>query len=121
MKWYFKAIYQYFNFSGRARRKEFWVFTLINLGFVWLFSVLNHYFFHTQYFYTVLYVFFFLIFLPSLAVSARRLHDSGKSSRNILLIFIPVIGWIWLFMLLIMMGEPKTNNWGSYPKGVYTN
>jgi uncharacterized membrane protein YhaH (DUF805 family) len=121
MKWYFRAIYQYFNFSGRARRKEFWVFTLANLSLVWLFSILNHYFIHTQYFYTVLYIFSSLIFFPSIAVSARRLHDSGKSSRNILFIFIPFIGWIWLLILLILVGEPRTNNWGSYPKGVDTN
>jgi uncharacterized membrane protein YhaH (DUF805 family) len=38
-----------------------------------------------------------------------------------LLILIPIIGWIWLLMLLIMLGEPKTNQWGLYPKGVNNN
>ena len=121
MKWYFKAIYHYFKFSGRARREEFWVFMLTNFGLVWLFSVLNQYYFHTPYFYPVLYVYFSFILIPSLAVFARRLHDAGKSSRKILLIFIPFIGWIWLFILLILIGEPRTNNWGPYHKGVDTN
>ena len=53
-----------------------------------------------------------------MAVLLRRLHDSGKTGWNLLLIFIPIIGWIWLLILLIMIGEPKINKWGPYPKGV---
>tara|TARA_B100000795_G_C22758572_1_gene422592 strand:+ start:347 stop:709 length:363 start_codon:yes stop_codon:yes gene_type:complete len=120
MKWYFKAIYQYFNFSGRARRKEFWVFILFNFFVIWLLSILNPYF-NTEYLSTTSSIYSLFVFIPSVTVFLRRLHDAGKNGWNILLIFIPIIGWAWLLMLLIMVGEPKTNKWGLYPKGIHNN
>jgi uncharacterized membrane protein YhaH (DUF805 family) len=117
MKWYFKAFFQYFDFSGRARRKEFWVFTLFNIFFVWLLSIIDVKF-NTEYFTTAAYVYSILVLIPTIAVFLRRLHDSGKTGWNLLLILIPILGWIWLLILLIMVGEPKTNRWGRYPKGV---
>jgi uncharacterized membrane protein YhaH (DUF805 family) len=117
MKWYFKAFYEYFNFSGRARRKEFWIFILFNLTFTWLLSKVDATF-NTQYFTITSYAYSLLVLIPTIAVSLRRLHDSGKTGWNLLLIFIPIIGWIWLLILLIMVGEPRTNRWGHYPKGV---
>ena len=117
MKWYFKALYHYFNFSGRARRKEFWVFFLSNVLIFWILSILDHYL-YTAYFTTTSYVFSAFILIPSIAVSLRRLHDSGKTGWNILFIFIPFLGWFWLLILLILLGEPKINKWGPYPKGI---
>ncbi len=120
MKWYFKALTQYFNFTGRARRKEFWVFTFSNLFMYWVLSILDHYL-YTDYFTLTSYVFSAFMLIPSIAVVLRRLHDSGKAGWNILLILIPFIGWFWLLILLIMMGEPRVNKWGPYPKGVGNN
>tara|TARA_B110000091_G_C13577606_1_gene375065 strand:+ start:287 stop:649 length:363 start_codon:yes stop_codon:yes gene_type:complete len=120
MKWYFKAIYQYFNFSGRARRKEFWVFILLNLFVIWLLSIIDSYF-NTEYLSTTSSIYSLFVFIPSVTVFLRRLHDTGTNGWNILLIFIPIIGWAWLLMLLIMVGEPKTNKWGLYPKGINNN
>lgn len=117
MKWYFKALSQYFNFLGRARRKEFWYFMLFNLAIMWILSALDPYF-DTEYFTIISYVYAGLLLIPTIAVFLRRLHDSGKNGWNILLIFIPFIGWIWLIILLILVGEPRTNKWGPYPKGV---
>jgi uncharacterized membrane protein YhaH (DUF805 family) len=116
MKWYFKVISQYFNFSGRARRKEFWLFMLFNLIIIWGLSVLN-----TEYSTIALYTYASLVFIPTVGVFLRRLHDSGKSGWNIVLIIIPFIGWIWLLILLIIVGEPRTNKWGPYPKGIEEN
>ncbi len=117
MKWYFKAFYEYFNFSGRARRKEFWVFMLFNVFLIWLLSMVDATF-ETQHFTTASYAYSLLVLIPSITVSIRRLHDSGKTGLNLLLIFIPIIGWIWLLILLIMVGDPRTNRWGQYSKGI---
>lgn len=117
MKWYFKVLYHYFDFSGRARRKEFWVFTLFNLFVLWILSLLDSYS-ETEYYYIAFYIFIALIIIPSITVFLRRLHDVGKTGWNILLILIPIIGWLWLIMLLWFGGEPRVNKWGVYPKGI---
>ena len=117
MKWYFKVIWQYFDFTGRARRKEFWFFTLCNIFILWALSSIDTYT-ENEYFSIAAYIFFALIFIPSITVSLRRLHDVGKTGWNLLLILIPIIGWLWLLMLLWFVGEPRQNKWGAYPKGV---
>lgn len=119
MKWYFKALYHYFDFSGRARRMEFWVFTLFNIFVLWILSLLDKYS-ETEYYYIAFYIFIALIIIPSITVFLRRLHDVGKTGWNILLVLIPIIGWLWLLMLLWFGGEPRVNKWGVYPKGVET-
>ena len=120
MKWYFKAIVKYFDFTGRARRKEFWVFMSLNLFVIWLLSILDPYF-NAEKLSIASYIYSLFIFTPSVTVFLRRLHDTGKSGWNILLILVPIIGWVWLLMLLVMVGETKTNKWGLYPKGVRNN
>jgi uncharacterized membrane protein YhaH (DUF805 family) len=57
------------------------------------------------------------VFLPGIAVAVRRLHDVGKSGWMYLLIFLPVIGWIWLIVLFATEGETGTNKYGDDPKG----
>ncbi len=111
MKWFIKCLKQYADFRGRARRKEYWMFTLINgiIGFVmgllgltilsWIYSI--------------------AVFIPSLAVCVRRIHDIGKSAWWILLFLIPVIGWIWLIILFVQDSQPGENQWGENPKGEY--
>lgn len=117
MKWYFKALFQYFDFEGRARRKEFWVFALSNMLLLLILNYLDSITTHS-YFYYASYVFSAFIFIPSVTVFLRRLHDVGKTGWNIFLIFIPFIGWLWLLILLLFVGEPRHNKWGAYPKGV---
>ena len=58
-----------------------------------------------------------LIFIPSISVLLRRLHDAGKSGWYFFLLFLPIIGWIWLLVLLCMDSEPNSNEWGDNPKG----
>lgn len=75
MNWYFKVLKNYINFSGRARRREFWMFTLISFIIT---SVINliEYPLNTE---ILSIVYEIGIFLPSFAVAVRRLHDVGKS------------------------------------------
>jgi hypothetical protein len=67
-------------------------------------------------------VFYFLyslaFFIPALAVTARRLHDIGKSGWMILIGLIPLIGGIWLLVLSITDSDPEENQYGGNPKDV---
>jgi uncharacterized membrane protein YhaH (DUF805 family) len=117
MNWYLKVFNQYFDFSGRARRKEFWIFNLVSLLITWTLQFLDVAF-GTFYFSIVASIYSLLVFIPGLAVSIRRLHDIGKSGWYILLVFLPFIGWIWLLILWCMEGESRPNTWGENPKGI---
>lgn len=117
MKWYLKVLNQYFDFSGRARRKEFWMFFLFNLLITWSLTLLDLVF-GTFYFTIASYIYSMLVFIPNIAVTLRRLHDVGKSGWYFFVALIPLAGFIWLLVLLCMEGEAKTNNWGQNPKGL---
>ncbi|XXM72149.1 DUF805 domain-containing protein [Lysinibacillus sphaericus] len=113
MSWYLKVIKNYVNFGGRARRKEYWMFYLVNfLISMGIFVIqmaagidgwLNG-----------LYSLFIL--LPSLAVTFRRLHDTGRSGWWILISLIPVVGWIVILVFMCLEGESQSNKWGPNPK-----
>ncbi|WP_299013361.1 DUF805 domain-containing protein [uncultured Polaribacter sp.] len=123
MNWYLKVVRDhYLDFKGRARRKEYWMFVLINVIISAILGLLDqtlglNYGDHNEEGILET-VYGLLVFLPSLAVTVRRLHDYGKSGWYILLILIPIIGWIWLLVWLCMEGENKQNQWGPNPKGV---
>lgn len=121
MNWYLKVLKQYADFNGRARRSEYWMFTLINVLII-----------------GVLYVLMFMggadggamamiamglvaiytlaILIPSVAVAVRRLHDVGKSGWMLLVGLIPFIGSIWLLVLYCTDSQPGDNEYGSNPK-----
>ena len=119
MKWYLKVIKNYAGFSGRARRQEYWMFVLFNIifaiGAMILDNVLGLAFNGIGYgIIYLLYVLFTL--LPSLAVLVRRLHDTGKSGWWFLISFVPLIGSIWLLVLLVKEGVAGSNEYGPDPK-----
>ncbi|WP_298879855.1 DUF805 domain-containing protein [uncultured Polaribacter sp.] len=117
MNWYLKVLKQYADFSGRARRKEYWMFTLINILISWAFKLLD-FAAGTTIFETIASIYSLAIIVPSIAVAVRRLHDIGKSGWYFLLVFLPIIGWIWLIVLYATEGESKPNKWGDNPKGI---
>lgn len=105
----------YFNFSGRARRKEFWGFVLINLIIVLLISSLLP----TESDRLILgSIYFLLTIIPSCAIAVRRLHDIDRSAWNLFYILVPLIGFILLFVLFISEGVPRITKYGINPKGV---
>lgn len=55
------------------------------------------------------------IFIPNLSISIRGLHDIGKSGWWVLISLIPIIGWIWIIILLAIEGENKPNKYGPVP------
>jgi uncharacterized membrane protein YhaH (DUF805 family) len=56
------------------------------------------------------------MFVPGLAVLVRRLHDVGKSGWMYFIALIPIIGAIWLLVLLFTDSQQGDNNWGANPK-----
>ena len=115
MNWYLGCWKKYAEFSGRARRQEYWMFFLFNfiagiavgivdgiLGTTGALSGLYN----------------LAIIIPSLAVAARRLHDTDRSGWWQLIAFIPLIGWIVLLVFFCLDSQPGENRFGSNPKGM---
>ena len=114
---------KYADFKGRARRKEYWMWTLYytvillfamvldnalglnfellgqNLGYGWLYVTIG-----------------ITHLIPGLGIVVRRLHDVGKSGWFYLIILIPLIGFIWILVLFCTEGVKEDNKWGSNPK-----
>lgn len=119
MEWYLKVMRNYANFSGRARRKEYWMFILFNFIFACAAAIADNILGITfgQIGYGFLYFAYGLVtFIPSTAVSVRRLHDVGKSGWFLLIALIPIIGAIWLLVLMCIDGDHGDNKYGPNPK-----
>ena len=121
MNWYLKCWKQYADFSGRARRKEYWIFSLINYIIIFFLYILQIVMIEST-LWLIFPIIFFLYavagFLPGLAVNIRRLHDIGKSGWWYLIYLIPIIGAIWLTVLMCLDSEPGENQWGENPKEI---
>ena len=129
MNYYLNALRNYTLFSGRARRSEYWYFILFNAIFSLLAVVLDHllgtsFIINTingpiDFYYGYCYlVYALIVFLPSLAVLVRRLHDVGKSGWFFLISLIPIVGAIWLLVLLFTDSVEGPNKYGLNPKGI---
>ena len=119
MNWYLKVLKQYTDFGGRARRKEYWMFALFNMIFAIAAMLIDNLFGMTfgEIPYGPIYALYGLaVFIPGLAVLVRRLHDVGKSGWMILIGLIPLVGAIWMLVLLVTDSESGTNKWGQNPK-----
>lgn len=122
---------KYASFGGRARRSEYWWFYL---AFAILGGVLDAVFMPMAlgsidmqagtvdpgYFtaLTPVWLLSFGLLLPSLAVTVRRLHDTNRSGGWIFISLVPLVGGIWLIVLLATAGTAGPNRFGADPKGV---
>ena len=122
MNYYFKVLRQYVDFKGRARRSEYWYFSLFSVLISIVLGIIDM---------TVLgadpfagesgmlgNLYSLAVLLPSLGVLVRRLHDVGKSGWFFLIVLIPLIGFIWLLILLFRDSQQGENKWGPSPKEV---
>ncbi|SDE50744.1 DUF805 domain-containing protein [Riemerella columbipharyngis] len=119
MKYYLECLRNYATFSGRARRSEYWYFYLFNFIFALVAMGIDNLLGLTieNLPYGVVYTLYGLITLiPGLAVTVRRLHDVGKSGWFILIGLIPIIGSIWLIVLMFTDGNKGPNMYGEDPK-----
>lgn len=113
----------YFNFSGRARRREFWMYVLAVIILSIIVSIID----------SVLFPNFMgesslgssgplssllslLLLIPGIAISVRRLHDTGRTGWWYLLVFVIIIGWIVLLIWFVQEGDEGTNKYGPDPK-----
>ncbi len=112
MNWYLKVMKNYVGFKGRARRKEYWMFTLINLVLILILTIIEKAA-HLEDILTGIYS--LIVLMPSLAVGARRLHDTGRSGWWQLLNIIPIIGSIILIVFFAQRGEKHENYYGKNP------
>lgn len=119
MSLYFESLEKYATFAGRASRKEYWSFTLINLLIMCFCGVLVDAADQAVVLFGYL-VWLFLI-LPSLAVTSRRLHDSNLSGWWMLLCLIPVIGGLIFLYFALRDSSIGTNKYGKNPKGIGNN
>ena len=141
MKYFLYCLKHYADFNGRARRSEYWFFTLVHsllvilpiiIGLVMIVTAsltqLHHPASEAPRYGNVgvfiIFIFSLLhlaLFIPQLAVSVRRLHDTDKSGFFILIAFIPYVGIIGGIVLLVfycMDSTPGYNQYGPNPKGI---
>ena len=117
-EWYIKCVTtDYFKFQGRARRKEYWMFTLFSSIIYTIFFIIFAKIMSSPNGYIITVVIYTLaVFFPTLAVTVRRLHDINRSGWWYLLNFIPVIGVLIIFIFLLLDSTPGDNNYGENPK-----
>lgn len=126
MNWYFKAFENYFNFKGRARRKEFWFFILFQLIILFIISIIQFDLFYNFFdeiekkydAYILMESFIIITLIPSLSLTIRRFHDSGRSGLWVIALFFPIISFFALAYLLISGDEGK-NKYGENPKNEF--
>lgn len=133
MEWMLLPLRRYAQFSGRARPKEYWMYVLflmlcmagltvietgLGLGSSADWAYRNGWNMSagaTHQGGPLIGLFALGTFLPSLAVSVRRLHDSDRSGLWLLLAFLPLIGTVWLFVLMVIGGTRGPNRFGDDP------
>lgn len=118
MNWYFEVLKKYAVFTGRARRKEYWMFNLFHFIIFALLSVIDVAI-GTEGIIGLIYA--LATFLPSLAVTVRRLHDTGRSGWWCLISIIPLIGAVVLIIFMCMdsqTGNQLDSQTGSNKYGV---
>lgn len=103
---------KYSKFDGRAKRCEFWIYTLYNAGIVILLYILDLIAFRGRYC-VFLSIYAMIKFIPELALSVRRLHDIDKSGYHLLWGLIPIIGSVYLIVLFCRDSTSGTNKYGS--------
>jgi uncharacterized membrane protein YhaH (DUF805 family) len=121
VNWYLEALTKYADFSGRARRQEYWMFSLINIiisfavgfaaGLVGGMLGLGQ-----NAVTAIALIYSAAVFIPSMAVWVRRLHDTGRSGWWSLVILVPIIGAVMLLIWAVQDSEPGTNAYGKNPK-----
>lgn len=120
---------RYFDFAGRSRRKEYWMFFLLNfvvasillgIGFSLGFSIDSYgepavgsgYWLVMG----LLGIYWLAVLIPSIAVQVRRFHDQDKSGWFVLINFVPYIGSLIVLVFMLLEGTRGPNKYGPDPK-----
>jgi uncharacterized membrane protein YhaH (DUF805 family) len=131
MDWYLMVWRRYAEFDGRSRRTEYWMFTLFNLLAIFALAIVGGLGIALidnasgigGILFIPLILYALAAFIPGLAVSVRRLHDSGKSGWLLLLLIvlglIPIVGFLASVAQIVLMcldSDPGDNQYGPNPK-----
>jgi uncharacterized membrane protein YhaH (DUF805 family) len=107
MNYFTDALKKYAKFEGRTSRKAFWMFVLFNFIFGTCFSYLTRFGLSG-----LSNLYGLALFIPGLAITVRRLHDINKGGSYLLFLLIPVIGWLYLLILCVQIGDMGENKYG---------
>lgn len=133
MNWYLKVLKQYVDFSGRARRTEYWMYALVTTVIVIVLGVIDGLVFGTGSYAalsgagsvgfsfslgTLSTIYTLAVFLPSLGVAVRRLHDTDRSGWWLLIGLLPFVGAIVLLVFFATAGNQGPNRHGADPKAL---
>lgn len=111
MKYFIKALKNYANFSGRAQRIEYWMFMLVYTIFLVILTAIDL----ENETPTLALVFAFIMLIPNISVTARRLHDTGRTGWWQLIGIVPLIGFIVMIVFCVQDSHDE-NEYGSNPK-----
>ncbi len=121
MNYYLDVWRGYADFSGRARRKEYWFFNLFHIAM----AIAGEFLAGALYnenptlgatFGVIVVLYILASVVPSLAVTVRRLHDVDRSGWWYFIGFVPIIGGIWFLVLACTDGTSGPNQYGPDPK-----
>ena len=124
----FEPLKKYAQFTGRSRRKEYWMFFLFTFVVSFVLQILAGMLSGGRsengmpsglgmVVFIVLCLFALAILIPSIALAFRRLHDTNRSAWWLLIGLVPFIGGIVLLVFYVMDGTPGPNKFGPDPKG----
>ncbi len=131
MEWMILPLKRYLQFNGRSRRKEFWMFVLFQIIVSIVANLLDHLLGYgrttalvTPTSYSayatsngpIATLASLALLIPAFCVTVRRLHDTDRSAWWLLLVLIPLLGWIALFVFYCLDGTPGPNRFGADPK-----
>jgi uncharacterized membrane protein YhaH (DUF805 family) len=117
--WYLEVLKKYAVFDGRARRKEYLMFILFNIIITAVLALIDSLIgtvIRQGGFGLLQGLYDLAVLIPTLAVTVRRLHDTGRTGWWILIGLIPVIGGIVLLIFMLLDSESGANQYGPNPK-----
>src|SRR5918912_3057743 len=120
--WYLEVLKKYAVFDGRARRQEYWMFILFNIIITAVLALIDSLIgtvIRQAGFGLLQGLYDLAVLIPSIAVTVRRLHDTGRTGWWILIGLIPLIGGIVLLVFMVLDSEPGANQYGPNPKASY--
>lgn len=114
MNYYLDALQKYADFTGRASRKQYWMFVLINfiiVAVLWAICLVLHNLF-------LYWIYWLALIIPGISVGVRRLHDTDHRGWWYFLGLIPLVGAIVLLVFFVTDSQPGQNRFGANPKGM---
>jgi uncharacterized membrane protein YhaH (DUF805 family) len=112
VSWYIYVLKHYAQFHGRARRREYWMYILVNLVVTAVLYAIDN----ADNLSSVSLIYSLATIIPTFAVGSRRLHDTGRSGWWQLLYLIPIVGSIVVIVMMCLDSKPGDNKYGPNPK-----